>query len=100
MERDRDRYVIESVRKAGEILKFIAKSREPVAPAQLALEVEDLTSNTAYRMCVTLESLGWLNQVGERYELGMGLGLFWARKKATLESDRERINRAIDLLGE
>jgi DNA-binding IclR family transcriptional regulator len=100
MDRDRDRYVIESVRKACEILKFIAKSREPVASSQLALEIENLTKDTAYRMCVTLDVQGLLNQVGDRYELGIGLGLFWSRKKATLESRRSEIEKAIELLGE
>jgi len=87
---DRSRYRIETVFQAGQILKAVAQAKELVGPSDIAREL-DITVNTAFRMCVTLEELGFLQQIGDRYQLGMGLALFWARKKSGLEVERERI---------
>jgi len=101
---DKDRYLVASVRKAGQIMRAIAESKEPMSIAQIIEAVRaaggDLTQDSAFRMCATLELLGWVTQIGERYELGTGLSLLWARKKATLEAQRIAIDKALDLLGE
>jgi DNA-binding IclR family transcriptional regulator len=41
-------------------------------------------------MChlATLEDLGFVSTVGDRFRLGMGLALFWARVKSTLRRRR------------
>jgi DNA-binding IclR family transcriptional regulator len=96
---DKERYIIAAVVKAGEVLKSIANAREPMTPTEIASDL-DIDVNAAFRQCVTLESLGFLNQIGERYELGMGLQLFWARKKASLEAQRTRIEKELGLLGD
>jgi DNA-binding IclR family transcriptional regulator len=49
-------------------------------------------------MCVTLEETGLLKQIGDKYELGMGNALLWARKKASLEGERDEINKELDQL--
>jgi DNA-binding IclR family transcriptional regulator len=97
MDTGRDRYVIEPVRQAGEVLKYIAAAREPVTTVQVA-QACGLAPDKAFRLCVTLGEIGFLNQIGSRYELGMGLGLLWARKKATLEDRRNRIDKALELM--
>jgi DNA-binding IclR family transcriptional regulator len=94
----KERYRIEAVHQAGKILKAIAESRNPIGPSAVASEL-GITVNTAFRMCITLEELGFLKQVGDKYDLGMGLALFWARKKAILEGERNGIERQLTELG-
>jgi DNA-binding IclR family transcriptional regulator len=96
-----DRYHIKSIIQAGDILKAVANSKEPVSAADLAKSL-GFTQNTAFRICTTLADIGFLTQVGEKYELGMALMLFWAKKKAMLTSQRELIDQqlmAIDIKG-
>lgn len=93
-----NRYRIEAVYQAGQIIKTIANLKEPAGPSDVAKQL-GITVNTAYRMCVTLEELGFLTQIGDKYNLGMGLALFWARKKAMLEGERIGIERKLTELG-
>jgi len=89
-----DRYHIKSIIQAGDILKAVANSKEPVSAADLAKSC-GLTANTAFRICVTLADVGFLNPIGEKYELGMALMLFWAKKKADLEAKKEKIENVL-----
>lgn len=93
-----NRYRIESVYQAGQVLRAVAESKGACGSSEIATSL-GITVNTSFRMCMTLEELGFLKQVGEKYELGMGLALFWARKKATLEGERDAIDRDIIKLG-
>lgn len=87
---DPNRYRIETVFQAAQILKVIANLKNPVGTSEVA-RMLGITLNTAFRMCVTLEEIGFLKQVCDKYDLGMGLALFWARKKAMLERERGKI---------
>lgn len=79
-------YTIESVQRAGEILKFIAEQRQPVT-ANEAARACGMTENTAFRTCWTLhEKLGFLDRVGDRYTIGSRLALIWAKRKAIVEN--------------
>ena len=93
-----NRYRIESVFQAGQVLRAVADSKGVMGPTEIAASL-GIKVNTAFRMCATLEELGFLKQVGEKYELGMGLALFWARKKASLEGERVAIEKDITQLG-
>jgi DNA-binding IclR family transcriptional regulator len=93
-----NRYRIESVYQAGQVIKAVAENKGAVGSSEIAASL-GIKVNTAFRMCVTLEELGFLKQVGEKYELGMGLALFWARKKASLASERETIDKDLNQLG-
>lgn len=94
---DRSRYRIDAVFQAGQVLKVLAMAKEPMGTTYIAKEV-GMTVNTAFRMCVTLEELGFIQQIGDRYQLGMGLALFWARKKAGLEAEKARVETDINSL--
>lgn len=98
MANSNNRYRIESVYQSGQILRAVAESKGAVGPSDIATNL-GITVNTAYRMCVTLEELGFLKQIGDKYELGMGLALFWARKKAALEGERTSIDKDLEALG-
>ncbi len=88
---------IEAVRKTGEILKFLAGQKEPVPCPKIAQAV-NLPTGTAMCHLATLEDLGFVSTVGDRFRLGMGLALFWARVKSTLEAERTRIEQNIKSL--
>ncbi|MFA7465319.1 MAG: helix-turn-helix domain-containing protein, partial [Syntrophales bacterium] len=82
---------------AGQVLNAVADAKEPIGPSEIARE-SGVSVDTAFRMCATLEELGFLQQIGDRYQLGMGLALFWARKKASLEGEKSRVERDLDSL--
>ena len=93
-----NRYRIESVHQAGRVLRAVAENKGAMGASDIAKNL-GITVNTAFRMCVTLEELGFLKQVCDKYDLGMGLALFWARKKAMLEGERSGIDRELESLG-
>lgn len=99
-----DRYVIQAVAKASAVLKTVAESREPMTVAEIVegLDSEfNMDTNAVFRMCETLDSLHWLNRVGDRsFEIGMGLAVLWARKRARMESVREQAFKDLNLLVE
>jgi DNA-binding IclR family transcriptional regulator len=95
---DKERYVTKAILQAGMILKAVANSREPMTISEISAACE-ISKDVAFRTCVTLEDMIYLQKVGDRYDLGMGLALFWAKKKATLEAQRDRIDKAIETLG-
>lgn len=95
---DRSRYVSQQVWRISNILKAVTDSREPMSVSEIMTACE-LSMDIAFRTCVALWEVGFLSRVGDRYELGMANALFWAKKKATLESQRERIDKAIETLG-
>ena len=88
---------IEAVRKTGEILKFLAGQKEPIPCPKIAQAV-NLPTGTTMCHLATLEDLGFVSTVGDRFRLGMGLALFWARVRSGLEGDRARIDQDIKSL--
>ncbi len=90
---------IEAVRKTGEILKYLANIKEPATGPDIAKAV-GLPTGTTMCHLATLEDLGFVLTIGERFQLGMGLALFWARVKSTLEAQRDNINNALNLLNQ
>jgi|GEM_PF-639552 len=96
---------ISSVRKAGDILRYLADAREPASGAEVGRAVS-LPMGTVMCHLSTLEACGFVRRAGGsgagggdgRWELGMGLALFWARAKSKLEADRARIGREIETL--
>ncbi len=88
---------IEAVRKAGEILKFLANEKEPVSGQEIARAV-NIPAGTVMCHMITLEELGFVVSVGERFNLGMALALMWARVKSTLEGEKERVEKDLNSL--
>lgn len=88
---------IGAVRKAGEILKFLADRKEPVGAREIGGAV-GLAVGTVMCHLATLEDMGFVSCVGDRYRPGIGLALIWARVKAGLEVERERVGRDIERL--
>ena len=88
---------IGSVLKTGEILKYMAGQKEPVGGNEVAKAL-DMPQGTVMSHLASLEELNFVVRVGERFDLGMGLALFWARKKSRLEGERDSINRDLEKL--
>lgn len=86
---------IEAVSKTGDILKHLAAQKTPATGPDVARAV-GLPTGTAMCHLVTLADIGFVRQVGDGWELGMGLALLWARVKSNLEGQRDRINRDLE----
>ena len=61
---------IEAVKKAGEILKYLANQKEPVNGPAIATAV-NLPVGTVMCHLATLEDLGFVRTLGDRFEIGM-----------------------------
>lgn len=85
---------IDAVDLACQVIEFLAGQKEPVAGQAVAAA---LGKPHATVMChlVTLEDRRFVRRIGDGYELGFALALFWARKKSQLEATRERIDREL-----
>lgn len=94
---DNSRYRIKAVCTAAAILTAVANSRAPMGSKEIAKAI-DIDPNAAFRQCVTLDELGFLKEEGGKFVLGMGLALFWARKKSHLEGERGKIGAALQTL--
>lgn len=92
-------YTIKAVQVGMKILKTVSESKEPLAVGEIA-KIMDITMNTAFRMCETLKDGGFLQEIGGKYTLGMQVMLIWAKTKAKLESERERIDKILAEFGE
>ena len=86
---------IEAVRKTGEILKCLAHQKDPVT-APVISQAVNLPTPTVMCHLSTLEELGFVQSVGDRWRVGMGLGLMWARVKSHLEGERDRVSRDLE----
>jgi len=85
---------ISAVRKAGEVLKFLAEQKEPLSGFEIGQAV-GIATGTVMCHLATLEELGFVRSVGEKYELGMGAALLWSRYKANRQALRDAITREL-----
>ena len=89
---------IESVKKAAEIIKFLAAARRPLTGPEVA-EGVGLPTGTAMCHLTTLADSGFVQSVGEGWEVGMGLAMIHARVRSNLEATIDRAQRDLDRLG-
>jgi DNA-binding IclR family transcriptional regulator len=78
-------------------LRYLANQKEPVTGPQIAQAV-NLAAGTTMCHLATLEDLGFVSTIADRFKLGMGLSLFWARVRSNLEAEKEHIEKAIKSL--
>lgn len=92
MEKESNTYKrIKSVAKAAEIMIFLSDKREPVPAPRMAEEL-GLPYPTVMTILSTLADHDFVRQTSDGYVLGMMLAVFWARKKAQLEAQRDLLN--------
>jgi DNA-binding IclR family transcriptional regulator len=85
------------VTKAVQILKHLANQKQPVTGAEIAKAIGE-APGTVVCYLATLADDGMLEQVGDGWQVGMGIALIWARVKSNLEAQRDRCTRDIDRL--
>jgi len=90
---------IESVSKAISILEFLATQKDPITGPDIA-RATGLPVGTVMSQIITMQDHHFVRNLGGGFELGMGVALLWARKKALLEGERDRIDQDINKLGE
>lgn len=81
---------IAAVETAAGVLKFLSRQREPVSGSAVAQGC-GIPTPTAMCHLVTLEDQGFVRRIGEGWELGMALMLFWAAKKSQLSTRIEQL---------
>lgn len=89
---------IGAVEKTGEILKFLAQHKDNPISASAIAEAIKLPMPTVMCHLVTLEDMGFVQSINEHWKFGLGLGLIYARVKANLEGERDRINRDLEAI--
>jgi len=88
---------IEAVVKTGHILKYLGNQKTPVNGLDIARAV-GLPVGTTMCHLVSLAEHGFVRQLSDGWELGLGLALIWARVKSNLEGQRDRVNRDIETI--
>lgn len=88
---------IESVRVTVRILRYLSAAPGPVAGQEVARAI-DMPHGTVMCHLATLEDEGLVRSVGGAYELGMGLGLFWAKYKSKTEGKIARLQGELEQL--
>ncbi len=77
---------IAAVKTTLRILKILADQRVPISGKEVAIALDE-SHGTIMCHLATLEDAGFVRRVGDHFELGMELALFWARKKSQLEGN-------------
>ncbi len=77
---------IAAVELTTRILKMLADQKQPVGGQEVARALDE-KHGTVMCHLATLEDAGLVRRIGEHYELGMQLALFWARKKSQLANN-------------
>lgn len=89
-----ERYIIQPVKVAIDILKALAESKEPMSQAEIATAV-GITPNMALRQIKTLGAEMMVDEVGGKWRLGMGAGLLRARLLARKLVERDDLDSQI-----
>ena len=80
------------------VLRFLADQKEPVAGSHVARAL-DMPVGTVMCHLVTLEDDRITRRIGELWELGDGMAIFWARRKAQLECGIDRMKNDLREIG-
>ena len=80
------------------VLRHLAEQREPVSAADIAKMLE-IQYGTAMCHLATLEDERFVRRIGECWELGDGLAVLWARRKAQLEGNIIRSRSQLRAIG-
>lgn len=89
---------VDSVKKAVGILRFLAEQRGPVSGAEVSRAVE-LPVGTVMCHLVTMEDDRMVRRIGDHWELGDGMAVLWARRKAQLEGGIQRMRNQLNEMG-
>jgi len=87
-----------SLIKGFAVVEYLAHQKDPV-PAPAIAAALDMQYPTLMHHLATLDHLGVARRIGEHWELGTKLSLYWAKKKAGLLSHRDEIDRLLHALG-
>lgn len=89
---------IEAVRKACEILGVLAEAKEPLTGAEVALRMQ-MSQGTVMCHLTTLHDAGLVQEIGGGWRLGLKMAVYWARIRATMEVERDRLTENIKRIG-
>lgn len=72
------------------ILAALQDVKDPMTITDI-VKATGLTTDTVFRQVGTMEEIRWVDKVGDGYVIGMRLAVIWARKKATLEGQINKL---------
>jgi DNA-binding IclR family transcriptional regulator len=90
---------IAAVSTTTRILNYLADQREPISGKYIA-EAVGIPQGTTMCHLATLEDVNFVQRVGEHYEIGQGLAMIWARKKAAFQASIARLQHNLKELGD
>lgn len=88
---------IGALKTGNNILRFLSDRKHPVSGKEISLAL-NIKYDTAMCYLATLEDIGNVRQVGECFELGMNMAMFWAKIKSKKETEKQNINRELEML--
>ena len=88
---------IAAVELTTRIIKMLADQKQPVSGQEVSNLLQEKHGTVMCHLS-TLEDAGFVMQINGKYQLGMALGLIWARVKSNLEASRDNINRNLNLI--
>ncbi len=88
---------IGAVKTAFDILGFLSNQKQPVSGKEISLAL-NMKYDTAMCYLASLEDMGNVRQIGECFELGMNMAMFWAKIKSKKEAEKQDINNDIKAL--
>jgi len=88
---------IGAVKTTLDVLSFLSDQKEPTSGKEIALALE-VPHGTCMCYLATLADSNIVRQVGECFELGMGMAMFWAKRKSKKEAEKQNINRELEIL--
>ena len=81
-----------------EMLKLMSQAKSPMTAAEIAQGMGE-SVNTVLCWLMTALDAGFVRRENDVWEIGMGVALFWARVKANLEGQHDRIVRDLTSIG-
>ncbi len=88
---------IKAVELTTAIIKYLAQQSEPVNASQIAGEVGDAYGTVMCHLA-TLADAGFVKQSGGDWELGLYLGVAWARLRRVREQTITQARQELNLL--
>lgn len=89
---------IGAVKTAAAVLKCLARQKGPVPASQVAAEL-GLPAGTVACHLASLEDEGLTRAIGDRWELAIGMALFWASYTGRARAQVERLSAELHDLG-
>lgn len=88
----------EPVKKALQILRFLSDQKELVSVKEISIALE-IPYGTVMCYLATLEDDGMVQIVGNCWELGMGMAMYWSKTREREEARQDKTIQNLKVIG-